>query len=122
MLLRLYRDLPVWFAPRDAWDMSYSDMLQFTSFPMLSERRRLLKMCYLYKIIHGFANEPLLFKTCTNYFTRHARHLTLLQPQTHTNAYYFSFFSHAVAIWNSLPYDIPSSISIFKSIFYGTPL
>ena len=98
-----------------SWDMSYSDMLQTMNIPRLSERRRLLKMCHLYKIVHGFVdfpNAPLLFKPCTNYYTRHAHHLTLLQPQTHTNAFYFSFFSHAVSIWNSLPYIILTSPSI----------
>ena len=82
----------------------------------------LSKMCHLYKIVHGFVdfpNAPLLFKPCTNYYTRHAHHLTLLQPQTHSNAFYFSFFSHAVSIWNSLPYTILSSPSIntFKRNF-----
>jgi len=105
-----------------SWDMSYSDMLQTMNIPRLSERRRLLKMCHLYKIVHGFVdfpNAPLLFKPCTNYYTRHAHHLTLLQPQTHSNAFYFSFFSHAVSIWNSLPYTILTSPSIntFKRNF-----
>ena len=36
------------------------------------------------------SNAPLLYKPCTNYITRYAHHL--LQPQTHTNSYYFSFF------------------------------
>ena len=34
----------------------------------------------------------LLYKPCTNYFTRYTHPLTLLQPQTHTNSFYFSFF------------------------------
>ena len=39
--------------------------------------------------------------------------------QTHTNYFYFSFFSHTVAIWNSLPYSIVSSpnISMFKKSY-----
>ena len=57
-------------------------------------RETLLKMCHIYKIVHGFVdfhNAPLLYKPCTNYFTRYAHPLTLLQPQTRTNSYYFPF-------------------------------
>ena len=63
-------------------------------------------------------NAPILYKPCTNYFTGYAHPLTLLQPQTCANSFYFSFFSHAVAIWNSLPYFIVSSpnISMFKKV------
>ena len=58
-------------------------------------------------IVHGFVdfpNAPLLYMPCTNYFTRYTHPLTLLRPQTRTNYFYFSFFPHAVAIWNSLHY------------------
>ena len=95
----------------------HSVSFRFVSFRFVSRsihsgmplRKEMTTMCHLYKIVHGFVdfpNAPLLFKPCTNYYTRHAHHLTLLQPQTHTNAFYFSFFSHAVSIWNSLPYII----------------
>jgi len=58
-----------------------------------------------------------VYKPYTNYFTRYKHSLTLLQPQTCTNSFYFPFFSHAVSIWNSLPYSIVSAdnISMFKN-------
>ena len=36
-----------------SWDDAYCDMLHTLNIPLLSERRKLLKMCHLYKIIHG---------------------------------------------------------------------
>ena len=57
-----------------SWDVPYCDMLSTLNLPPLTERRKLLKMCHLYKIIHGFIdfpNAPLLNKPCTNYFTRY---------------------------------------------------
>ena len=95
-----------------SWDDSYCDMLQTLNIPPLSERRKLLKLCHLYRIVHcfvGFPNAPLLYKPCIKYFTRYAHPHTLLQPQTHTHSYYFSFFSLAVAIWNSSLYFVVSA-------------
>ena len=41
------------------WDDSYSDMLHILNIPPLSERRRkLLKVCHLYKIVHWFIDFP----------------------------------------------------------------
>ena len=71
-------------------------------------------MCHLYKVVYGFVELTVLmhhYCTCLALITSqdtHAHPLTVLQPQTHTNSYYFSFFSHTVAIWNSLPYFVVS--------------
>ena len=83
-----------------SWDDAYCDMLHTLNIPPLSERRKLLKLCHLYKIVHGFVdfpNAPLLYKPCTNYFTSmirtsshtpttsHSHKLLLLQfPFSHT--------------------------------------
>ena len=50
---------------------------------------------------------------------RRTHPLTILQPQTCTNSYFSH--SHAVAVWNSLPYSIVSSnnISVFKVYLYN---
>ena len=42
----------------------------------------------------NFLNAPLVYKPCTNHFTRHTHLLTLLQLQTFPN--YFSPFSHTL--------------------------
>ena len=77
------------------WNDAYSDMLHTLNVPPLSERRKLLKMCHFYKIVHGFIdlpNAPPVYKPCTNHFTRYTHPLTLLQPQTHTNSFISPFF------------------------------
>ena len=84
-----------WRICTKSWDIPYCDMLCTLNIPPLSERRKLLKICYLYKIIHGFIdfpNAPLLYKPCTNYFTWYTHPLTLLQPQTHTKSFYFFIY------------------------------
>jgi len=56
------------------WNDAYSDMQHTLNIPPLSEKRKLLKMCHLYKIVHGlihFPNAPLVYKPCTNHFPRH---------------------------------------------------
>ena len=40
------------------WDDAYCDMLRTLNITPLSERRKLLKMCHLYKIVHGFVDFP----------------------------------------------------------------
>ena len=37
-----------------------------------------------------FLNAPLMFKTCTDHFSRYSHPLTLVQPETCTNSSYFS--------------------------------
>ena len=41
-----------------SWDDAYCDMLCTLNIPQLSERRELLKMYHLYKIVHGFVDFP----------------------------------------------------------------
>ena len=124
--LRTYKNLNLYVShvgsvPKN-WDDAYCDILHTLNIPPLSERRKLLKMCHL--IVHGFVdfpNAPLLYKPCTNYFTRYIHPLTLLQPHTHTNSFYFTFFLHAVAIWNrkfTLLFVVSSpNISMFKKSY-----
>ena len=40
------------------WNDAYGDMLHILNIPPLSERRKLLKMRHLYKIVHGFIDFP----------------------------------------------------------------
>ena len=47
-----------------------------------------------FRMHHYFTNPALITSQDTH-------PLTLLQPQTQIKSLYFSFFSHAVAIWNS---------------------
>ena len=72
-------------------------------------------MCHLYKFVRSsidFPNAPLVYRPCTNHLTRYTHPFTLLQPPTRTNSFYFSIFSHAVAVWNTLPFSVVSSNNI----------
>ena len=40
------------------WDMGYQDLLELSQLPALQNRRLYLKLCTLYKIIHGFYFPP----------------------------------------------------------------
>ena len=53
--------------------------------------------------IHMQDNIGDYIKPSTTHFTRYTH-----PPQTHTNSYYFPFFSHAVVLWNSSPYSVVS--------------
>ena len=40
------------------WDLGYQDLLDLSQFPTLENRRLYLKLCTLYKIIHGYFHFP----------------------------------------------------------------
>ena len=101
-----------------SWDSSYEDMLTFCNLPTLCQRRRVLKLTFLYQLMRGhfiFPNAPLERRSipCN---LRHVHPSTLLMPSFRTNAHQFSFFPHAISIWNSLPASIHSldTVSSFK--------
>ena len=101
-----------------SWDSSYEDMLTFCNLPTLCQRRRLLKLTFLCQSMHGhfiFPNAPLERRSipCN---LRHVHPSTLLMPSFRTNAHQFSFFPHAISIWNSLPASVHSldTVSSFK--------
>ena len=87
------------------WNMGYDDMVNSCSLPTLDHRRRVLKLSFMYQVVHGnflFPDAP-LERHITPFNLRNVNALTLCRPATHTNAYKFSFFPHTIALWNSLP-------------------
>ena len=104
------------------WNDTYSDMLHTLNIyiPPLFRKEKAFKMCQDCPWIHWLPNAPLVYEPCTNHFTKHTHPLTFLQPQTCTTSFYFSFFSHAVAIWNNLPYSVVSSNNIGMYFVLGT--
>ena len=50
-----------------------------------------LKMCHLYKIVHGFLNAPLAYMPCTNHFTRHTFSQPSTTPELHKHFLYLLF-------------------------------
>ena len=72
-------------------------------------------MDLLTSLMHSYCKNPAPITSQDTLILSHS----LIQPQTRTNSFYFSFFSHTVSIWNSLPYSIVSlpNISVFKKSF-----
>ena len=79
-------------------------------------RRLYLKLCTLYKIMHGYFYFPLnVFLPQVN---RHSYSLPLVHiPHARTNAFKSSFVPSTVSIWNNLPHEalIAPTITSFKS-------
>ena len=99
------------------WDLGYQDLLDLSQLPTLENRRLYLKLCTLYKIIHGYFYFP------SNVFVpqvnRHSYSLPLIhQPRAHTNAFQSSFVPSSVSVWNHLPHEALTahSINSFKSL------
>ena len=99
------------------WDLGYQDLLDLSQLPTLENRRLYLKLCTLYKIIHGYFYFP------PNVFvpqvSRQSYSLPLLhQPHAHTNAFQSSFVPSSVSVWNHLPHEALTahSINSFKSL------
>ena len=93
--------------------LNYFDLVNSTQIPTLENRRINLKLCTLFKIIHGlFPFTPDVFQP-----SRHHHNLPLLyQPYACTNAFQSSFVPSTISIWNHLPYDalIAPSLHTFK--------
>ena len=88
-----------------------NNLSDLSQFPTLENRRLYLKLCTLYKIIHGYFHFP------TNVFvpqvSRHSHSLPLIhQPRAHTNAFKLSFVPSSVSVWNHLPHEAITAHSI----------
>ena len=84
------------------WNLGYQDVFDISQFPTLKNRRLYLKLCTLYKIMHGyFYFLPNVFLPQVN-----RRSLPLIHvPHARTNAFQSSFVPSTVSIWNNLPHE-----------------
>ena len=103
------------------WDVGYQELLDLSQLPTLENRRLYLKLCTLYKIIHGYFYFP------PNVFipqvSRHSSSLPLVHmPRARTNAFQSSFVPSSISVWNHLPHEALTapSINSFKS--FAAPL
>lgn len=107
--LRLFSSFLVEYIPKTWMLAIVTCCVPWTCVTLHYVRKRLLKVCYLYNIVHwlvDFPDAPLLYKPCNNYSTGYTHPLLLVQTQTRTacwTLHVFYFFSHAVVIWDSLP-------------------
>jgi hypothetical protein len=95
---------------------SVSAMLNHLQLPTLEHRRNLNRITMLYKITNNLiAVDPKLYLTPQPSLS--TRNNNPLQS-TRTNYYKYSFFPHAVVLWNSLPYTVVNAGSLdqFKQL------
>ena len=93
------------------WDVGYQELLDLSQLPTLENRRLYLKLCTLYKIIHGYFYFP------PNVFipqvSRHSSSLPLVHmPRARTNAFQSSFVPSSISVWNHLPHEALTAPSI----------
>lgn len=90
------------------WKAGYDHLVSTCNLPTLQQRRRLLKLCALYQMINGhlvLPDAPIQIRSI-NRELRNTSQYWLQQPPARTNAHLFSFFPHAIALWNELPSTI----------------
>ena len=97
------------------WDLKQEELLSASS---LETRRVVARMCHLYKILHDmidFPNPPVERGRSVN-------SLSLVPIRFRTSMYQYSFFPHAVTLWNKLvskynKEDIVT-VSVFKYFLF----
>ena len=97
---------------------SYCDLLETYQVSRLSDRRRIAKLCHLYKIIYGQLDcemAPITHRTL-NYSIRRSNPVQIQTLFAQTSHFQFSFYPHSISLWNSLPLNNDSllSLSVFK--------
>ena len=103
------------------WDVGYQELLDLSQLPTLENRRLYLKLCTLYKIIHGYFYFP------PNVFipqvSRHSSSLPLVHmPRARTNAFQSSFVPSSISVWNHLPHEALTAPSINSFNSFAAPL
>jgi len=106
------------------WNEDYDHLCNLFNLPTLSDRRRYLKLCFLYQIIHSSRESPIVRRSMPTQNLRNHSPFLYHRPAAHTNAYYYSFFPHSVALWNSLPPSVhaSNSLSSFKHALSHSPI
>ena len=90
-------------------------LLNSNGIPTLAGRRKQLKLCSLFQMMNGqisFPSAPHVRRPALNLRNSNPHHL--VQPAVHSNAHQFSFFPHAISLWNQLPnsvYDFETLLS-----------
>ena len=86
------------------WSASYCDLMESCQVPRLSDRRRKVKLCHLFKIIYGLSDcemAPIAYRTL-NYSSRRSNPVQIQTLFAQTSQFQFSFYPHAISLWNNL--------------------
>ena len=105
-----------------AWGMDYHDLIGLTTIPTLEERRKVMRLCLLYKIFNDICYfTPDTFTSSTS-VSHHASHsMTLREPFCRTNGYKYSFGPFTINLWNNLDPTTVSAptLACFKHQLYS---
>ena len=101
------------------WSLDHSQLYSRSMIPPLTLRRSNARLEHLFKIVNNlcdFPENPIQQRDIV-YVNRHTNPLQLVNIQARTNQFYNSFFPKTIALWNSLPSLLLSSLSLnsFKS-------
>jgi hypothetical protein len=99
------------------WDTGYCELLDTFNLPSLQNRRLYLKLCHLFKIVHGLCYFPSEIVVPATTLTHSSRSLILQQPFSRTNSFFHSFVPDSVHTWNMLPESTvcAPTLSLFKT-------
>ena len=80
------------------WDAGCDELNNLVNLPTLQHRRLQLKLCQLYKIIHGLSYFPdNIFIPRQNYYScRSSNNMAFVRPFAHTNAFLYSYVPHTI--------------------------
>ena len=105
-------------------DLKQEELLSASGLTSLETRRVAARMCHLYKILHDmidFPNPPVERREIV-YNSRSVNGLSSVPIRSRTSMYQYSFFPHAVTLWNKLvsKYNIEDivTVSVFKYFLF----
>ena len=96
------------------WNSSYDDLIAFCNVPKLGQRRSLLSLGLLHKIINGDFTMPdaPVSPYVPTYSTRSAEANWYNVPFSRTNTLQSSFFPRTILVWNALPSSVTTTTSL----------
>ena len=103
------------------WSLPYSEGLHLLGLDSLVHRRKILKLCYFYKIVHGHAASPISLIPLNHGYSTRSHDLCLRTYHARNNSFLFSFFNSSIKLWNNLPHNLVhcNNLLMFKNGLYA---
>ena len=96
------------------WSLPYSEGLTLLGLEPLAHRRKILKLCFFHKIMHGHAVSPAPLSLLNHNYSTRSHNLCLRTSHARNNSYLFSFFNATIKLWNDLPNDLVNCNNVFS--------
>ena len=96
-----------------SWSATYAELLSVTHVSSLADRRKVIKLCHLYKLVYDLTDcqsAPVVQRS-TRYSSRR-NPIQLQRIPTHSSQFQASFYPHSISLWNSLTLNSDSLINI----------